>query len=712
MSSIENDLNLYDVRYSAGGATEAGWYLEKQDPATDQIEWVKGPGTVEDVVTALTQELNSRWEGDVDPHVQWWAKEKMDTARRDHIMNERPAAMKALHVQWWAKEKMDTARRDHIMNEGPAAMKGLRGDDRTEQAGTDAPAIVRLSVDKTGRLHGELPDAVESRPVRDPEYAAYTVGNQRTGFLVNSGRPIELVVEVPSEAPLTNITLSCIHDGSVTLQGNGNGDAVHIGPGPGDATRDGNGRGSARREGGHGNAIRSGSGNGEAERWYRGSGNAARSGNGHGDAIRKDEGDGSAVRSGNGRGDAVRDGLGRGNAIVKSNATGSARVGNDVNGDAIRSGTGDGHALVTDHAKGDARIGRNARGTATNRSEYAGDAMNGSDREGNAVREGSGRGSAIRDGAGTGNANRGGDGGGHAWRGGGGNGDAANTSTGQGNAARSGQGEGEAKRQGTNGHEWAEEQHWHQQPAWLDELVDKSAAQRMASGPRDRTGGENAEAWVVGDINGDIHEPAGVFASNTACEEHIRDHMDGTAQREYGEDSMFVTVAVPASREAGEAICKKAPKLETDPTGPGAAAAERWEQAVTAATEGVDDEKANRRKRANGHDVGEKSTTASTAVDHETLRELLRAAAEVHKARETPVDPLGPERELIEALQIGEARIKRAAELDDRRQQEDRATAGDRYRTPGPAAAPVAAPAPATGAAKAARTSAQNDVER
>ena len=466
MNDIESELGLYDVRYSAGGASEAGWYLKKQHARTERIEWIMGPGTIDDMVTELRQDLKKRWHGNVDEQVQWWANEKMETARRRHIMTERPTETRATRLN-----------------------------EETDGADDEEPAFVRLSVDENGKLRGHLPVGILTREVRDPEYSSTdpekTAGSKRSGFLVQCRRAVDLMVEVPVDAPPTNITITCDQRGSVTLHGGGDGDVVHIGPGPGDAVRDGAGTGSARREGGRGSAFRTGSGNGDAERWYRGIGNATRSGDGDGDATRTDQGNGNAVRSGNGRGDAIRDGLGQGDAIVESSTAGSARVGGNVQGNAVRTGTGEGNALVTGQAEGDARVGREAGGTATNRSERPGDAINGSDHKGDAHREGAGSGSAIREGAGRGNANRGGNGDGHAWRADGGKGDAWNTSTGDGHAARSGAGKGHARRQGTHGREWTENRDG-AKPAWLEDLADTTSV---------RTNGEKPNGEGVEDIN-------------------------------------------------------------------------------------------------------------------------------------------------------------------------------------------------------------------
>ena len=688
---IDAELRLYSVRYSAGGANECGWYLEKQAAETNQLEWVRGPGTVDNVARELQQELEKNGHENVVDPIRWWAKERMDAARRTHVMEERPAQARA-------------------------AGSGQDG----EWPDDAEPVTVRLSVDgETGKLQGELPMGVKTHSVRDPSYMrpgtpGYGQASERSGFLVESRRAIDLVVEVPGNAPGTNITLSCSAQSNVELQGAGGGDVVHLGPGPGNAIRRGTGTGSASREGGRGSAVRTGTGQGNAVRSYRGQGNATRADEGNGDAIRTDQGDGDARREGSGRGNATRNGSGTGDAIVDSSAEGTARLGGDVRGNATRAGTGEGDALVTERAEGNATVASEPRGSARNTSSRPGDACNGSIREGDAQREGEGAGSAIRTGAGHGNATRGGNAKGHAWRGGGGNGHAWNATSEAGNAARTGAGTGEARSQGRYGYAWNEERPT--PPVWLEDLAETMQTRRTTAthdarvrdedpgregaegydGPERRkpaASPENAEAWVIGDINADVEYSAGLFASKTACYEHIHHHLDGNEQREYGKDSMYTEIPVPASREAVRLIHGWAGTLETDPNGPGREAAHQWDQAMQAAAGAMP----KRGSEDDNEDYLERPPeTPSTTDDHKRLCDLVAAAAKVHANRATPLDPIGPERELIAALELGTARIETTGRARDERDNPDGLTR-HMDRAGGGATTPATAPPRAAG---------------
>jgi hypothetical protein len=69
---------------------------------------------------------------------------------------------------------------------------------------------------------------------------------------------------------------------------------------------------------GNGDAYRNGRGDGDAHRWGGGNGSAMRNGDGDGNACRDGDGDGNAYRNGAGYGNAYRWGYGNGSAWCNS----------------------------------------------------------------------------------------------------------------------------------------------------------------------------------------------------------------------------------------------------------------------------------------------------------------------------------------------------------------------------------------------------------
>ena len=126
-------------------------------------------------------------------------------------------------------------------------------------------------------------------------YAAMLIADGKTDF----------VIETKKTDPYTSYCLKGPLDGSITVIGSGNGDAIRHGPGEGGAHRHGSGNGDARRyDDGKGDALRSGLGDGDAIRLGPGNGDALRYGPGNGNALRCGSGKGYAWRYGHGNGDA------------------------------------------------------------------------------------------------------------------------------------------------------------------------------------------------------------------------------------------------------------------------------------------------------------------------------------------------------------------------------------------------------------------------
>jgi len=114
-------------------------------------------------------------------------------------------------------------------------------------------------------------------------------------------------IEVPAGAPHRSYGLFGNAGGTITVCGEGPGDALRAGSGEGAAVRDGSGEGAAYRSGsGEGAALRAGSGDGDALRSGSGEGSAYRYGSGDGDALRSGSGEGAAIRAGSGEGDTAR----------------------------------------------------------------------------------------------------------------------------------------------------------------------------------------------------------------------------------------------------------------------------------------------------------------------------------------------------------------------------------------------------------------------
>ena len=556
---------------------------------------------------------------------------------------------------------------------------------------------VPLSINRAGEVKGTLPEGV--RMTVKPAQSV----RERGQVEIAADRAVDFVIRFKEDGPATDVRMTSDEPGNVRLSGAAPGSVLRTGMGAGSAVRDGTGAGDARREGGDGNAVRKGGGAGSAIRTLDGDGDAVRAGQGNGEAVRKDgSGAGNAVRTGWGDGGARRAGGGTGNAVVDSAGAGSATVEEAVHGNAIRAGSGSGDAFVTHQAQGNAVIFGKATGTATNQSDAPGDAKNHSSGAGNAERSGTGSGDAVRVGSGNGDAERSGAGEGNAWRDGPGAGDARNTSRARGHAARTGHGPGTARREGPGGWTVTEDPKrvdW-PRPDWLEDLTAREsvadAVRAGASAP------ENVPAWTVGDINSDIHQSGETFPTKAACRAHIRERLDGNAQREYGEDSMYEPIRVPAAKEAARLICEHAPALRTERNGPGTEAGVRWEDAVEAAETRRKSIDADPPETGARHYLEETSPVASTRMDQRMLEELVRAARDVQRARTTPADPFGNERGLNAALALGEARLQAA----------ERARRGTGERTPGrddgtrmrtarpPAAAPPSAAAAAAGAAR------------
>ena len=396
----------------AANSAAPGWYLEKREAAAEgpSIEWIKGPGSIEQVRDELRSEVDRE---DV-------VTEVIEKGLDDHLRNA---------CQRW------------LESDTPENRKGLQ----------DASHLTSRDRTTLGQEFQWTLTAAEERttPLEPPP--GVTVTKRGATLHIGATRPIDIRVELDGNSPDRSVWFNSNHSGNVTLAGEQRGGVVRSGQGPGNAIREG---------AGHGDATRNGDGDGDARRDGTGNGNAVRRGSGRGSAVRTGPGYGSAERNGTGTGDAIVDGRGTGNAIVGDRASGKAmRTGSgngnallegEATGRAIRAGTGGGNAEVNKAARGSARIEGYAKGAATNRSQHAGDAINQSNNAGDARRSGSGDGSAVRTGGGAGMARRVGRGNGHAWRSGKGDGDAVHYSSGSGHAVRIGGGAGEAV-QGDNG---------------------------------------------------------------------------------------------------------------------------------------------------------------------------------------------------------------------------------------------------------------------
>ena len=168
---------------------------------------------------------------------------------------------------------------------------------------------------------------------------------------------------------------------------------------------------------------------------------------------------------------------------------------------------------------------------------------------------------------------------------------------------------------------------------------------------------ERPRAWIVNDINGDMYPGEGTFRSERACEEHIRQHLDGERQREYGADSMFGCEPVPRPAAMVELLARRGPALETDRTGRGRAAAKDWERALEAVA-GAAGKRTKPDPTGLRDDGDEEAADGSEAADRERVRKLIEAADAVIESRETPADPYGPERDLQAALTLGRASVE------------------------------------------------------
>ena len=655
MTETTNGLHLYRVHQAkAAEDRNRAWYLEKttEDPQT--IAWVRGPGTVDDVYRALRCEGVS------------------------------PASAAKL-----VREALETGARPRVE--------------------------IRLGRDKT--VVDAVPDGIE---VAWGGRRGGGDDGERQEMTLRTRRATDVMVHAPAGCSPTTVHLSGPQGGDLTVRGRGTADALRTGEGAGSAIREGEGDGFATRAGGDGfatraggdgNAVRRGSGNGDATRTSAGSGDALRTGEGDGYAVRDDEGNGNALRSGEGEGGATRMGSGRGDAVRNSAGAGNATVKGTARGNAVRAGSGAGDARVLQDAEGNALVRGESAGDAINRSTRAGDAVNQSAAAGHAERGGSGRGNAVRAGGGAGDAVRTGHGDGHAWRGGAGRGRAANDTSGLGHAARTGTGRGNAERDGGDG--WAHTEdprkRYGTRPEWIEDLqAREETAEAVRNGAPEP---ENTPAWVVVDIGDYVHRHRGVFGSKTECRSHIRNELDGPDQREYGEDSMYEPLRVPASREAAERICRAAGNLDVDWTGAGRNAAERWTAAVGAARDRHEAAESDGLGRPAGTEDQRTSPPASTEADHHELRELIEAAGNVQAARTEPAEEHDDERELNTALEIGRARMdiaERTRKNAERRAQKGRndepawnpqqqgTGRTDRAKRPGRGAPePAAAPAPA-----------------
>ena len=463
----------FELTYKTDGELAAGWYLAKRAAASDEIEWVRGPGSIDDIRTELRKHLRPD-EKSVRAIIEQGIDRHVEGACRDYLHTRSGKSLEELEAA--------AAR-------GRAARQKLG--DRREQEHD----VLVVHQDDEGRPDIEAPEGVTFETEED-----YTL-------VIHTRRALDVVVIRDKGDRVTAAELRSSASGNITVSGDGPGDALRSGKGGGDAMRTGIGDGSATRTGaGTGSAVRDG----------HGAGDARREGSGAGDAIQRGEGDGSAIRCGTGKGDAWRGGEGRGHAIADSSGDGNAKVsgratgtairsgrgdgnaslGDEATGNAVRDGSGDGNAYVGETAHGHAVVAGCARGTAVNGSRAPGDAANLSDDAGHAERNGAGEGHALRAGKGKGSAHRDGTGNGHAYRDMDGFGSAANTSKGHGNAMRDAGQPGEAVRR--NGPGRAEPQYegyeTNPDPGWSTTNRTVRRALRTATETRDRSASAAREA--------------------------------------------------------------------------------------------------------------------------------------------------------------------------------------------------------------------------
>ena len=400
----------YRLTYGSGEAQKPGWYLEKQKPGGNELESVRGPGTIANVRDQLRKELGPGNEVKISDLLEEGVRKDVQKAAKTH-------------------EERSTA-------ESLTALNNAR--ERATEARTEFPENLReahtIELDSSGKPVGATPPGLV---IED------TVGCVK----IAADRSIDIRCDTDDKTEQVAIEFRSDYPGDVIVTGSGDAKAVRDGEGPGDAVRTGSGPGGAERYGG---------GDGSAMRDGAGDGYATRDGAGHGGAIRSGTGAGDAIREGRGRGDAIVDTTAEGHATVREQSSGSAvragggagnaQVEDNATGNAVRTGTGHGNAKVEHKARGHAIVDESAPGIARNDSEATGDAINRSSADGDAVRGEQGNGNAVRQGTGAGDAIRQGAGDGHAWRAGAGIGNAVSDTTGAGTAVRTGRGEGKATR--------------------------------------------------------------------------------------------------------------------------------------------------------------------------------------------------------------------------------------------------------------------------
>ena len=229
----------FQMRHGSRYGRENKWYLMREpsngDTSTDGMQ---EPGTVEEIHRKMRAELGGEHHNTV--------RQVIEQGLEDHVIRA-------------CRDYVDEPSREHLDAVLSAAAWSRDGYAELDRTGCK---VIRLKVDGTGELDGPMPAGNTIVKEQDLRYQSYlqrdgTFRNGRSGYLIKTTEPLDIEIELGSDAPPTTIRMRSDQAGSVTVRGDVPGDVTRSGQGAGDAERDGGGQGHASRAGeGHGSANR------------------------------------------------------------------------------------------------------------------------------------------------------------------------------------------------------------------------------------------------------------------------------------------------------------------------------------------------------------------------------------------------------------------------------------------------------------------------